>query len=335
MKRITFVLPIIVILSLSAGCARLNPSTPTSTYPPPITTEPLPPTETPRPTVSLPTTPPTATAVPTEAAFSPVSATIVFDNYLLRAGPGRIFDRWGIYEEGDTVLVTARALGQDWVYVQASDAYSGWMNTVGLSSASGFGDLPLMNVPDAILIRGHVWNVDKSPAPYIGVSFQPLNNTNPDLMDTVMTGADLTSALVDRDDFGNYYIKFTLSNNGTQVFGDHTSANVGKYLAIVLDKEVISCPTINDAITSGEETVNSGHAVVTPFKLMCTGRILNVRNPGLFRTRCPDTAAAGVGTQQVGLGGHNFGVLLLGLAVLGAPQVGLTAGHIQEVFPSF
>lgn len=190
MKRITFVLPIIVILSLSAGCARLNPSTPTSTYPPPITTEPMPPTETPRPTVSLPTVPPTATAVPTEAAFSPVSATIVFDNYLLRAGPGRIFDRWGIYEEGDTVLVTARALGQDWVYVQASDAYSGWMNTVGLSSASGFGGLPLMNVPDAILIRGHVWNVDKSPAPYIGVSFQPLNNTNPDLTDNVNTGGD-------------------------------------------------------------------------------------------------------------------------------------------------
>ena len=40
-------------------------------------------------------------------------------------------------------------------------------------------------------------------------------------------------------------------------------------------------------------------------------------------------------TQQVGLGRHDFGVLLFGLCVSGAPQVGLTAGHVQKVFPSF
>lgn len=190
MKRIMTILAIIVILGLNAGCAGKTPAAPTSTYPPPINIEPMPPTETPRPTVSLPTAPPTATAAPTQVIFSPVSAIIVFDNYLLRSGPGRNFARLGIYAEGDTVLVTARALGKDWVYVQASDFYSGWMNTVGLESAGDFGNLPVMNAPDAILIKGHVWNKDGSPAPNIGVAFQPLNNPDPDLMDNVMTGAD-------------------------------------------------------------------------------------------------------------------------------------------------
>lgn len=190
MKRLLFVLPFTFMLTLVSACGRLLPSNATSTYPPPITTEPMPPSETPRPTVSLPTLKPTATPTPTQSVFSPVNATIVFDNYLLRTGPGRVFDHWGIYEESETVLVIARSLGQDWVYVQASDYYSGWMNTIGLESVVGFSSLPLMDVPDAILIKGHVWNVDGSPAQYIGVAFQPLNNSDPDLMDNVMTSAD-------------------------------------------------------------------------------------------------------------------------------------------------
>jgi len=69
---------------------------------------------------------------------------------------------------------------------------------------------------------------------------------------TIMTGKELVSISVSKATIsGNYNINFTLSSAGTKIFGDHTSANVGKILTITLDKRVISAPSINSAITSG------------------------------------------------------------------------------------
>ncbi|HUI90453.1 MAG TPA: protein translocase subunit SecD [Anaerolineales bacterium] len=72
---------------------------------------------------------------------------------------------------------------------------------------------------------------------------------------TVMTGAALDTVNVQTSSVGQYEIAFTLKSNGTQVFGDYTTANVGKYLAIVLDKKVISVPVINSAITGGQGVI--------------------------------------------------------------------------------
>jgi preprotein translocase subunit SecD len=69
---------------------------------------------------------------------------------------------------------------------------------------------------------------------------------------TVMTGKDLKTISVSQASIsGNFNINFTLSTEGTKIFGDHTAANVGKVLTITLDKRVISAPSINSAITSG------------------------------------------------------------------------------------
>jgi preprotein translocase subunit SecD len=77
---------------------------------------------------------------------------------------------------------------------------------------------------------------------------------------TVMTGADLdaSSIKVQLSTTGQYEIAFTLKSNGTKVFSDYTTANVGKYLAIVLDKKVISVPVINSAITTGQGVIQLG-----------------------------------------------------------------------------
>jgi preprotein translocase subunit SecD len=66
-----------------------------------------------------------------------------------------------------------------------------------------------------------------------------------------MTGSDLKSAIAATDDLGAYIIHFELTPEGAKVFGDHTSANVNKFLTIVLDKQVISSPQIQGAITEG------------------------------------------------------------------------------------
>jgi preprotein translocase subunit SecD len=79
--------------------------------------------------------------------------------------------------------------------------------------------------------------------------------TQPTIYHTVMTGDELDTVGVVNDPAQGYQISFTLKSAGAQVFGDYTSANVGKYLAIVLDKRVISTPVINTAITDGKGVI--------------------------------------------------------------------------------
>jgi preprotein translocase subunit SecD len=79
---------------------------------------------------------------------------------------------------------------------------------------------------------------------------------------TVMTGGDLktvnvTSSTTDP----NPYIAFELTDNGAKVFKDFTTNNVGKYLAIVLDKKVVSTPVIQNAITDGKGIIQGKYTV--------------------------------------------------------------------------
>ena len=46
-------------------------------------------------------------------------------------------------------------------------------------------------------------------------------------------------------------VDFQFDARGAQVFGDITSANIGRQLAIVLDNHVESAPVIRQAITGG------------------------------------------------------------------------------------
>ena len=74
----------------------------------------------------------------------------------------------------------------------------------------------------------------------------------PKVWHTIMTGDQLESVGVTTGQVSGYVISFKLKSEGAAIFRDFTSANVGKTLAIVLDKKVISAPTINSAITEGE-----------------------------------------------------------------------------------
>ncbi len=73
---------------------------------------------------------------------------------------------------------------------------------------------------------------------------------------TVMTGAVLEDAQVVRDTTGQIAVGFVLTEEGKDKFGEYTSAHVGQFLAIVLDKEVISIPRIESAITTGQGSIS-------------------------------------------------------------------------------
>jgi preprotein translocase subunit SecD len=76
---------------------------------------------------------------------------------------------------------------------------------------------------------------------------------------TVMTGAALDTVGVQTGQLpGSYVISFTLKSDGAKVFSDYTSAHVGQYLAIVLDKKVLSAPVIKNAITDGQGIIEGG-----------------------------------------------------------------------------
>jgi preprotein translocase subunit SecD len=68
---------------------------------------------------------------------------------------------------------------------------------------------------------------------------------------TVMTGAGLKTAGVSRDQTGQYLISFELKPEATSLFGEYTTSHQQQYLAIVLDKQVISTPIIQSPITDG------------------------------------------------------------------------------------
>jgi preprotein translocase subunit SecD len=75
---------------------------------------------------------------------------------------------------------------------------------------------------------------------------------------TILTGKDLKSAKPQVSQLGEPEVAFELNPEGAQIFAQFTAANVGKYLCITLDKEVISCPVIKSAIPDGSGVITMG-----------------------------------------------------------------------------
>jgi len=74
---------------------------------------------------------------------------------------------------------------------------------------------------------------------------------------TVMTGVDIKNVSVSASQsVGGFLVNFELTPNGTQIFAEHTKANVGKFLTIVLDKKVISSPQISTTINDGQGQIS-------------------------------------------------------------------------------
>jgi preprotein translocase subunit SecD len=78
---------------------------------------------------------------------------------------------------------------------------------------------------------------------------------------TVMTGDQISKVAVTNDDFGKFVVTFELKTDGAKVFGDYTTANIGKILAIVMDKAIISTPSIQSAITEGKGEITGNFNV--------------------------------------------------------------------------
>jgi len=76
-----------------------------------------------------------------------------------------------------------------------------------------------------------------------------------------VSGREIRHAQVTRDDYGLPAVGFTLTPDGGRRFGELTSANVGRQLAIVLDGRVQSAPVIESAIGGGAGTIGGNFSL--------------------------------------------------------------------------
>lgn len=126
----------------------------------------------------------------------------------------------------------------------------------GLLEFVEMGDTP---VPEGTVIKTDFGSAESpsqipgaSPTPQFGSTETAPTET---IYHTVMTGDTLSNVAVTTDQTGRYQVAFDLTDEGAKIFGDYTSNNIGKLLAIVLDKQVISVPRIESAITEGSGVI--------------------------------------------------------------------------------
>ena len=80
----------------------------------------------------------------------------------------------------------------------------------------------------------------------------------------ILSGENLIDAQPRYDNFSNQpIVSFSLDRIGSQRFGQVTTKNIGKRIAIILDGEAISAPVIQDSITSGNGTISGNFTFQT------------------------------------------------------------------------
>ena len=73
----------------------------------------------------------------------------------------------------------------------------------------------------------------------------------------ILSGANLVDAQPKYDNINNQpIVTFTLDRLGSKRFGQATTKNIGKKIAIILDDEAISAPVIQDSITGGSGVIS-------------------------------------------------------------------------------
>lgn len=78
---------------------------------------------------------------------------------------------------------------------------------------------------------------------------------------TILTGASIKSVSVEPPTTpqNGYAIHFVLNDEGSKIFSEFTKNSIGKMVAIVLDKKVISSPTVRSQIPNGEGVISGSY----------------------------------------------------------------------------
>ena len=133
-----------------------------------------------------------------------------------------------------------------------------------IQTLRGTGLLEFVDAGDTYLPEGAVIKTTygepeeaEAPAaetPEAGATPTPITDQ---VFETIMTGRHLKSAGVGTDEYGRPEIRFELTDEGAKLMAEYSRQNVGKVLAITMDKVVISAPVIQTPITEGSGRITS------------------------------------------------------------------------------
>ena len=126
--------------------------------------------------------------------------------------------------------------------------------TIGETGELEFVDFSSLTYEQAATLVDQTIVTDHNPVTTV------LTDTTQTVFHTVMTGISLKNVGV-RTDNNRYSVAFELDSEGAQIFSEFTSSHVGSILAIVLDKQVISVPRIDGAITTGQGVISGNFTV--------------------------------------------------------------------------
>lgn len=119
-----------------------------------------------------------------------------------------------------------------------------------------FVDMSMIPQEQAVLLIGQTIQTDFAPGGETSTPTQVVTNTvTSQVFPTIMTGTEINTVGVTTNELGQYQVAFELKSTGAQTFSQFTSAHVGDILAIVLDKQVISTPSIQNPITDGQGVI--------------------------------------------------------------------------------
>ena len=125
------------------------------------------------------------------------------------------------------------------------------MQTIKINNADGvLIELPgIQNIDDAVKLIGQTAQL----------KFMTIDGQ------VVVEGSDLKRSTVSLDPAGkaghNGQVNLEFNPDGAKKFADATTANVGKQIAIILDDQVISAPTVQTAITDGSAVINGDFTI--------------------------------------------------------------------------
>ncbi|MBQ6569125.1 MAG: SecD/SecF family protein translocase subunit, partial [Clostridia bacterium] len=107
---------------------------------------------------------------------------------------------------------------------------------------------------DLMFIEGYYESINVE---YDNTGARTVTDAQGNVLTVVCDGSDIAKAKpsVNQDD-NSYYVYLEFNEEGTQKFAEATGRMVGKPISIWLDDVLISYPTVNEAITSGQASIS-------------------------------------------------------------------------------
>jgi preprotein translocase subunit SecD len=121
------------------------------------------------------------------------------------------------------------------------------------------------------------------------------------------------SSQLDTEGVG-YVVILNFHSEGSRIWGEYTTENVGKQAAFVLDTEVVSAPTIQEAIVGGSTRINGGEGGFRQSEAKDLANVLKYGSlPLSFESSEAETVSAtlGLASMQAGLIAGGIGLVLV------------------------